>query len=239
MTAPIRVRYPLGEMTRLGPQLEGAATKHAKDNAALVAVAGDLAATSAKLGALTRPGTPSLLDADFLRDELVRALATGCESFSHRVDLPEHLAAAVRLLASLFGDGFAWVNAALGVESARIAEFLAGAAVPATAADLAKIGLTDCVKALDKAQHSFLDIERGKGAAAGAGKDVTKEQRKLVGRFNRKLDLFLSLVQDAYGEDPKDATRLNDLLQPLVAATGRVHAKQSQGKSPTAPPKNP
>lgn len=227
MPASFRIRFSLREMTRLGPQLEGAVTKHASDNPALVAVVGALSATSTKLGSLARPGAPSVVDADLYRDELVRATATGFEYYGHRVDLPEHRAAAVRLQAALFPDGYAWVNAALGVESAAISKMLTAAAVPAVVADLAKLSMTDCMKALDHAQHSFLDVERGKGAAAGAGKDVTKDLRKLVARFNRKLDLYVSTVQDAYGEDPKEAARLNDLFQPLVDATGRERAQEA------------
>lgn len=240
MPPPFRVRFPLGEMTRLGPQIDGAAKKHASDNPSLLKVAGDLAETSGKLGSLTRPGAPSVLDADFARDELVRALATGIESQTHRVDVPDRRAAAIRLQPALFADGFAWVNAALGVESARIAKLLMDAASPTNAADLIKLGLGDCTAALAKRQVAFLDAERGRGAAAGAGIEVTKEGRKLMARFNRKLDVYVSRVEDEYGEEAKDAQRIADLLQPLVDATAREHAQEGpRSGGPTPPPKSP
>lgn len=247
MPAPFRLRLPLAEMARLGPQIQGAVKQYAPENASLVEVSADLAKTGGKIGSASRPRGVSVVGADEARDELVRALALGIQYTLHRVDLPDQRAAALRLQAALLGDGYAWVDAPLGVESARIAKLMTDAARPEVAADLATAGLADCVAALARYQDAYLDVERGRGAAAGASLEVTKEQRKLVATFNRKLDLYVAQVEDKYAaEDGADAVRRTALLQPIVAATGRDRAQdQPPGgggggtTGPGAPPGGP
>lgn len=243
-----RSRFPVAEMARLGPQLQGAVKEHAAGNKPLVDVAAELADVSGKLGSLSRPTPPSVLGADENRDEMVRAFALLLESATHRVDKPELQAAAKRLIAALLADGYSWVNAPLGVESKKIVTLLTDAATPKVAADVALVGGKDCLGGIDKYQKEYLEVERGRGAAVGVRPQVTVEERKLTTDFNLTLDLYIARVQKDYKlNDTATAGKNAALLRPILDASGRERgqdggkpgAPTGGGGSATAPAKNP
>lgn len=221
MAGPLRLRLSPGEVARVAPQIDGAVKKHAADNTGLVKLGAEVATLGGKIGGFARPALTSLLAADQDRDELVRALALGIEAVTHRIDQPARRDAALRLEAALVGDGYTWVHGPMGVESARIRTLLDTAARPEIAADLKTVGLTDGVEAVDHYQETYLDVERGRGAAASAGVEYTQEQRKLLATFNRKLDRYVAQVNDEYPADGPERERNIALLQPIVQATGR------------------
>jgi len=207
--------------------------KHAPADTKIGPISGEMAGISSEIAALARPGLPSLLDADFARDELVRALGTGIEHFVHRVDLPDKRAAAQRIEAALLPDSYSWVSAAYGVETTRLGKLLTDAAKAPTAADLAALGLDGCVRAIDTAQQAFVVAEQNRGAAAAAGPEVTRKARTLARRFDRKLDIYVAAVEDTYPpEDPAHAGTNAALLQPLVEATGRGRAADRPPATP-------
>lgn len=235
MSAPFRTRFPVTEITRIGPQIEGAVKKHASEEKDLLRICREMAAISSQIAALARPGLSSLLDLDFARDELIRALGSGIEHFTHRVDLPDKRAAAERLEDALLPDGYSWVTGAYGAQTKRVGELLTDAAKPEAAADLAAVGLDDCITAIDAAQKAFEMAEQNRGAGAAAGLEVTREARTLARKFNRKLDLYVAAVNDAYPpEDPCHESANTALLQPLVEASGRDRAADPR-PAPGAP----
>ncbi len=238
---PFRTRFGIDEIGRLAPQIPGAVKAHASDNAGIVKLGGDLGDIGASIAALSRPGGLSIRGADKNRDMLVRALATGIEFWTYRIDVPEKQAAAFRAQDALFKDGFGWIHDAFGAETTRIGSLLTAIAKPAVAADLALIGLTDCAKAVGAYQHAFLDAEKGRGAAADLGPEVTRKQHALAGGFHLKLDLYVAVVGDTYQGDAKVKER-EGLLKPLVDATGRERASEGPkggAKPAAAPPTSP
>jgi len=233
-------RFQVPEIIRVGPQLEGAVQQHAATDSLLVSEVAAITQLAATVASLTRPGAVLLTELDFARDELIRALELSAEAGTHRIDLPQRIPLAQQVLAVLFADGYGWVNAPLGQESVRIHQLLTDALKPAVAAALAALDLQVIVTALAEVQEKFEAEERVKGGSADAAKAVTRQIRQLRRQFDRKLDLFVSLVQDRYPvEDHTKVAVQHALLQPLVDATARVRASQSRSATPATPPAPP
>lgn len=217
-------KYPVSELVRLGPEINEVVGNFASENIALLALAGEMENLAGELMEIRQPESMNLEMADRVRDALVISFVHGLSHFSYRLDRKDLKEKADRLEAKLLDDGYAWIKAPYGEESARIHRLLNDASDPQIRSELESLNLNETIEAIAAAQLDFEKAEFTASHLSEQARDALQQIRNLIKEFHQKIELYTVMVQNEYS-DGEHLSILAKLIKPLYEATSRIKAR--------------